>query len=116
MRAILLAGMIAFAAPVYAAELPDEMLGSWSMGDEQGIMDRVPDDQADFDVQRDRYHTVDFECEIKYVSAMMREHPFYLVQAVCHYDGGDDVYPPKTNLSEFEMVGDRLKVTPVHGS
>jgi hypothetical protein len=45
MKKFLLAGMIAFAAPAYAADtLPDAMMGYWSMGDEEGISEESKDD------------------------------------------------------------------------
>jgi hypothetical protein len=128
-KKLLLAGMLAFAAPAYAAEdmskecdvhtcyqtLPDAMVGNWSMGDEEGIMDRAGPDSGDFEVKKDHYYAVDTACKILHVERLTKGS--YIVQASCYYEGDD---PPSvfhiTDTSEFELKGDRLRVTPATGS
>jgi hypothetical protein len=42
MRVTVLAGiLLLLAAPAYADELPDAMMGDWGMGDETGQMERA---------------------------------------------------------------------------
>jgi hypothetical protein len=116
MKTFLLAGMIAFAAPAYAVELPDAMMGSWTMGDEEGIMDRAGKDTGDFLVEKEHYYAVDTACDILHIEKIGNS---YIVQANCHFDdsgGPDSSYQPHTETSEFEMKGDRLRVTPATGS
>ena len=120
MKKLLLAGvMLAFAFPAYAADtLPDAMLGNWTMGDEEGVMDRADKDSGDFFVEKDTYYAVDTICAIKHVEKLGNS---YIVQAICKYDSGDvddkdAPFPPTPNTSEFEMKGDRLRVTPATGS
>ena len=120
MKKLLLAGvMLAFASPAYAeVQLPDAMLGSWSMGDEEGIMDRTDKDSGDFVVEKDAYYAVDTACTIVHIEKLENS---YIVQASCAYDDGgvgdsDPPFPPTINTSEFEMKGDRLRVTPATGS
>ena len=126
MRRMLLAGMIAFAAPAYAEDvskdgdvhtcyqsLPDAMLGSWTMGDEEGIMERADKDHGDFLVEKDKYYTVDDVCTILHIEKLGNS---YMVQARCDYEGDDPLIPGKIYDSGFEMKGDRLRVTPATGS
>jgi hypothetical protein len=115
MKVTVLAGMLLLAAPAYAADsLPDVMLGNWTMGDEEGIMDRADKDSADFLVEKDKYYAVDDACTILHVEKLAENS--YLVQARCAYDGADPSIPSEIYVSEFELKGNRLRVTPATGS
>jgi hypothetical protein len=117
MRVTVLAGiLLLLAASAYASDsLPDAMMGDWSMGDEEGIMDRAGPDSGDFEVKKDYYYAVDTACKILHVERLTKGS--YIVQASCYYEGDD---PPSvfhiTDTSEFELKGDRLRVTPATGS
>ena len=70
MRVTVLAGMLLLAAPAYAEDtLPDAMMGYWSMGDEDGIMERA-DSPSDFIVEKDKYYTVDDVCTILHIEKL----------------------------------------------
>ena len=114
MRVTVLAGMLLLlAAPAYAEDtLPDAMVGSWTMGDEEGIME-CADQPSDFIVEKDKYYTVDDVCTILHIEKLGNS---YMVQARCDYEGNDSLIPGKVYDSEFEMKGDRLRVTPATGS
>jgi hypothetical protein len=87
MRVTVLAGMLLLlAAPAYADELPDAMLGSWTMGDEEGIMDRTDKESGDFVVEKDAYYAVDTACTILHVEKLENS---YIVQSTCMYDSGE---------------------------
>jgi len=111
-KLLLLTGMmLAVAAPAHAADsLPDAMMGSWSLGDEEGIMERVGPDSGDFYVAKDKCTGVDDECTILHVEKLAEN--LYTVQASCAYpDGGG---PATIDTSEFELLGkDKLRVSPV---
>lgn len=122
-----LAGMmLAFAASAHAevsyegdkpwlqeTQLPDAMMGSWSLGHEEGIMERVGADSGDFNVEKDKYSGVDSERKILHVEKLAEN--LYTVQASCAYpDGGG---PATIDTSEFELLGkDKLRVSPVRKS
>ena len=112
MKRLLLAGiLLLLAAPAHAADtLPDAMMGSWGMGDEEGIMDRAGPDSGDFEVKKDYHYAVDTACKILHVERLTKGS--YIVQASCYYEGDDppSVWPI-TDTSEFELKGDRLRVT-----
>lgn len=113
MKWLLLASTL-ISSSALADELPTSMMGAWTMGDEEGIMDRAVNDPSDFIVEKHRYLTVDFVCIITHIKKLSEND--YIVQSRCEYDGGDDKIPPSINVSEFEMKGKRLRVTPATGS
>jgi hypothetical protein len=116
MRVTVLAGiLLLLAAPAHAdPQLPDAMMGSWTMADEEGIMDRTSPDSGDFDVKKDYYYAIDTACKILHVERVGNS---YIVQASCYYEGGPPPSVlPVTDTSEFELKGDRLRVTPATGS
>jgi hypothetical protein len=99
-------------AHVVVDSLPDAMMGSWNMGDEEGIMDRAGPDGGDFFVEKDKYSGVDDVCTILHVEKLSAY--VYTVQARCAYDGDDPLIKPRIETDEFELVGkDKLRVSPV---
>jgi hypothetical protein len=113
MRVAVLAGiLLLLAAPAYADELPDAMMGDWGMGDETGQMERAGPDSGDFHVDKDWYAGVDDRCEILKVEKQAEN--LYTVQARCAYDGNDDSIPSRIDTDEFELLGNgKLLITPV---
>jgi hypothetical protein len=115
MRVTVLAGILLLATPAHAADkLPDAMMGNWSMGDEEGIMERVDKDKADFIVEKDKYYAVDAVCTILHTTKMSEYD--YIVQSRCAFDGDDPLIEPRTGTSEFELKRDKLRVSPVDDS
>lgn len=121
MRVTVLTGILLLATPAYAANmseecdvhtcyatLPDAMMGSWGMGDEEGIMDRAGPDEGDFYVAKDKYNGVDDTCTILHVEKLSEN--VYTVQARCIYSGGSDPPgpddpPARIETDEFELKG-----------
>jgi hypothetical protein len=97
--------------------LPAAMMGNWTMADEEGIMNRADKDSGDFLVEREHYYAVDTACDILRIEKLTVTS--YLVQASCHYDDesvNPPPFPPQVSTSEFELKGDKLRVTSATGS
>jgi hypothetical protein len=115
MRVTVLAGMLLLlAAPAYADELPDTMMGWWDFDGENGETLVRRDGDGEFHVSKDSYMGVDDICRILKVEKQTEN--LYALQASCTYvdKPKDDHSPPTIRANEFELVGkDKLLITPV---
>ena len=77
-------------------------------------MERAGPDSGDFNVEKNAYYGVDTECTILHVEK--RSKNVYTVQARCKYPEDIDPppFPPYTETDEFELKGDKLRVSPVN--
>jgi hypothetical protein len=97
----------------YRYELPDNMMGAWSMADEEGNMERVPEGQGDFHMEKYWFNGVDTECAIRNVEKLGEA---YTVHAHCRIV--DEDYNPEHQWYEvlqFELHGNILHVENVGG-
>ena len=84
MKKLLLAGiLLLLAAPVYADELPDTMMGWWDFDGENGETLIRSDGDGEFHVSKDSYLGVDDICRILKVEKQTEN--LYTVQASCEY-------------------------------
>jgi hypothetical protein len=82
---VLAGALLLLAAPAYAEDtLPDSMMGSWSMADIDGIMERVDKDHDDFFVDKEAFYAVDTKCTFLHIKKLTETS--YMVQASCAYD------------------------------
>jgi hypothetical protein len=96
----------------HASELPAAMQGAWSIGDEDGNHERVPNgESADFYVGKTEYSGVDTECKIAEAKRLSDNR----CQVRAHCQIADD---PASNqwhdLVEFELRGDVLHVEDIN--
>jgi hypothetical protein len=107
MYLVLIAALASLTVSAANAEpMPRNMRGSWSMGDENGMHERVPENQGDFYVGRHKLGGVDSECTIKHVQRMAKDK--YAVFSHCWIADSDT--PPTEEADVFELIGKELHV------